>query len=78
MGLFNQNDSEKEVSGGAVFGYVLLGMAAVVVVAFIIFVVISKVKGSSDDSATESSRIEQSVNYEDLASLGYTFSDTEA
>lgn len=39
MGLFNKNE-EKEVSGGAVFGWALLGMAAILVIAFIIFMLL--------------------------------------
>ena len=37
MGLFNQDDTEKEMSGGAMFGYALIGFVVVVVVIFIIF-----------------------------------------
>lgn len=44
MGFFRKNngEQEKEVSTGAVFGYVLLGFAGVVVVAFILFMIITK------------------------------------
>lgn len=52
MGLFNNQDQEKEVSGGAVMGVVLLGLVAVLVIAFIIFAVVKMATGKKDDSAS--------------------------
>lgn len=47
MGLFNQ-EQEKEVSSGAVIGYVLIGFAVVLVIAFLIFAATKKL--GKDDS----------------------------
>lgn len=34
----NNENEENEVSGGQVFGYILIGLAVVIIIAFIIFV----------------------------------------
>lgn len=47
MGLFKQ-EQEKEVSSGAVIGYVLIGFAVVLVIAFLIFAATKKL--GKDDS----------------------------
>lgn len=51
MSLFGNKDSEKEVSTGAVFGWLLLGVAIVIALAFGIFVATHK---GSDDNAGQS------------------------
>lgn len=51
MSIFN-GDTEKEVSSGAMIGYVLIGFAIVVVIAFLIFVGIKKVSGNNESPAT--------------------------
>jgi uncharacterized membrane protein len=66
MKLLDQNNSEKEVSGGAVFGYILLAAAAVVVIAFLVFVCIQKIGGSKETSDTETSRIESVTDIYDF------------
>ena len=45
--LFNQSENEKEMSGGAMFGYALVGFIALIVVVFIIFAVVKIVPGRS-------------------------------
>lgn len=52
MGLFNNQDQEKEVSGGAVMGVVLLGLVAVLIVAFVIFAVVKVATNKKDESAS--------------------------
>lgn len=64
LNLLNQNNDEKEVSGGAIFGYALIGFVIVVVIAFIIFAVISGVKGKSSKDTTPQTQIEQTVETE--------------
>ena len=63
--LFNFNpDQEKEVSSGAVIGWVLLGFAILVIVAFGIFVGVKKL--SPDDSKDANPvQIEQQVETEE-------------
>lgn len=61
MGLFN-NNTEKEVSTGAVFGYVLLGFALVMIISFGIFVAIHKVSNTNKD---EPVAIEETINTEE-------------
>ena len=65
MSIFN-GDTEKEVSSGAMIGYVLIGFAIVVVIAFLIFVGIKKVSGNNENTAivTEES-VEVSTDTED-------------
>lgn len=63
MSLFNFNkETEKEVSSGVLIGYVLVGFAVVLVLAFIIFAVVKKVSNNSD--STNQTVIEQSVETE--------------
>ena len=60
MSIFNFNkETEKEVSSGVLIGYVLVGFAIVLVLAFIIFAVVKKVSNNSD--STNQTVIEQSV-----------------
>lgn len=63
--IFNQNgDNEKEMSGGAMFGYVLIGFVAVIVVVFIIFAVTKFVGGSKADEGNQT-QIEQTIETEE-------------
>ena len=64
MGLFNQDDTEKEMSGGAMFGYALIGFVAVIVVVFIIFAVTKFVGGSKTDEGNQT-QIEQTIETEE-------------
>lgn len=64
MGLFNQDDTEKEMSGGAMFGYALIGFVVVVVVIFIIFAITQFVGGKKDNTVTNETQIEQTVDTE--------------
>ena len=63
MGLFNFNkDTEKEVSSGVLIGYVLIGFAIVLVVAFLIFVGYKKItsKPEVDNQIATEQNIESS------------------
>lgn len=63
MSIFNFNkETEKEVSSGVLIGYVLVGFAIVLVLAFIVFAVVKKVSNNSD--STNQTVIEQSVETE--------------
>lgn len=63
--IFNQNgDNEKEMSGGAMFGYALIGFVAVIVVVFIIFAVTKFVGGSKTDKENQT-QIEQTIETEE-------------
>jgi uncharacterized membrane protein YhiD involved in acid resistance len=63
--IFNQNgDNEKEMSGGAMFGYALIGFVAVIVVVFIIFAVTKFVGGSKADEGNQT-QIEQTIETEE-------------
>jgi uncharacterized protein YpmB len=73
MSLLDQNNSDKEVKGIVIFGYILLVFVVIMLISFIAFVVNKKINGSDDTEAN--ARIEQSVDSESLADLGYTFSD---
>lgn len=64
MRLFNQDDTEKEMSGGAMFGYALIGFVIVVVVIFIIFAITQFVGGKKDSTATNETQIEQTIDTE--------------
>lgn len=46
---FLKKDDENEVSGGQVFGYILIALAALLVISFLIFVGIKKFGGSDSD-----------------------------
>ena len=64
MKLFNQGEDEKEVSGGAMFGYALIGFVVVVIIVFIIFAA-SKLIGGNKDSDTANQpqqAVEQTVD----------------
>lgn len=51
MSIFNFNkDEEKEVSSGVLMGYVLIGFAVVVILAFGIFVVVKKTTGKKEEA----------------------------
>jgi hypothetical protein len=63
MGIFKKDFDEQEVSGGQVFGYILLGAALLFIIAFIAFVCITKVKGGNDASTPQTS-VEQTVDTE--------------
>ena len=44
--IFNFSpEQEKEVSSGAVIGYMLLGFAIIVILSFTVFIAVNKVKG---------------------------------
>lgn len=63
--LFNFSpDQEKEVSSGAVIGWVLLGFAILVVIAFGIFVGVKKLS-PDDNKDTAPIQIEQQVETEE-------------
>lgn len=47
----NSENEENEVSGGQVFGYILIGLAVVLIVAFVIFVGVKMVTGGSKSDA---------------------------
>lgn len=65
MGLFNQNgDNEKEMSGGAMFGYVLVGFIVVVVLVFGIFAATTAISKHNKDNSKQDTQIEQTVNTE--------------
>lgn len=64
MGLFNQDDTEKEMSGGAMFGYALIGFVVVIVIVFIIFAVTKFVGGSKNDEGNQT-QIEQTIETEE-------------
>lgn len=62
--FFNQNgDNEKEMSGGAMFGYALVGFIAVVVTVFIVFVAAKTIDKNRNN--TNDVQIEQTVETED-------------
>lgn len=63
--IFNQNgENEKEMSGGAMFGYALIGFVVVIVVVFIIFAA-TKLIGGSKDSEENQTQIEQTIETEE-------------
>ena len=65
LNIFNFNpDQEKEVSSGAVIGYALLGFAVVFIVAFGIFIGVSKLK--ADDTVDEVTVAVESVVDEEV------------
>lgn len=47
----NNENEENEVSGGQVFGYILIGLAVVLIIAFIIFVGVKMVTGGNKKDA---------------------------
>lgn len=47
----NNESEENEVSGGQVFGYILIGLAVVIIIAFVIFVGIKMATGDSKSDA---------------------------
>lgn len=47
----NNENEENEVSGGQVFGYILIGLAVVLIIAFIIFVGVKMATGGSKKDA---------------------------
>lgn len=47
----NNENEENEVSGGQVFGYILIGLAVVIIIAFVIFVGIKMATGDSKSDA---------------------------
>lgn len=47
----NNENEENEVSGGQVFGYILIGLAVVLIVAFVIFVGVKLATGGSKSGA---------------------------
>lgn len=67
MGILKR-DEENEVSGGQVFGYILLGLAALLVIAFLIFVGIKKFsgggEGDTDATGDAVSALNNQVTYE--------------
>lgn len=65
MALFKKDQEENEVSGGQVFGYILLGAAALFVIAFVIFICITKVQGKKADTAQDPVAVETTVETED-------------
>lgn len=63
--IFNQNgDNEKEMSGGAMFGYALIGFVVVIVVVFIIFAV-TKFVGNNKGTEDNQTQIEQTIETEE-------------
>lgn len=79
MGLFNQDDNEKEMSGGAMFGYALIGFVVIVILIFGIFAatkLIGGKKSDSDSNKKPSKQIEKQVDKKDVSSIydEYTFS----
>ena len=64
MGLFNQGDTEKEMSGGAMFGYALIGFVVVIVVVFIIFAITKFAGGNKNDEGNQT-QIEQTIETEE-------------
>lgn len=47
----NNENEENEVSGGQVFGYILIGLAVVIIIAFIIFVGVKMATGGGKKNA---------------------------
>lgn len=47
----NNENEENEVSGGQVFGYILIGLAVVIIIAFIIFVCVKMATGGGKKDA---------------------------
>lgn len=47
----NNENEENEVSGGQVFGYILIGLAVVIIIAFVIFVGIKMATGNGKSDA---------------------------
>jgi large-conductance mechanosensitive channel len=47
----NNENEENEVSGGQVFGYILIGLAVVIIIAFVIFVGIKMATGGGKKDA---------------------------
>ena len=47
----NNENEENEVSGGQVFGYILIGLAVVIIIAFIIFVGVKMATGGGKKDA---------------------------
>lgn len=63
--IFNQNgENEKEMSGGAMFGYALIGFVVVIVLVFIIFAA-TKFIGGSKDNEENQTQIEQTIETEE-------------
>ena len=61
--LFEFNkDTEKEVSSGVLIGYVLIGFAVVLVVAFIIFAIFKNISGGSNKVSEQTTTIEQTTD----------------
>lgn len=61
MSVLNFNkESEKEVSSGAIIGYVLAGFAVVIVIAFIIFACATKI-GKKNAPTNNTVTVEQTV-----------------
>lgn len=60
--IFNQNDNEKEMSGGAMFGYALIAFIVVVIIVFIIFTA-TKLIGNSkkSDNNKVSTQVEKQI-----------------
>lgn len=67
MGLFS-GDGENEVSGGQVFGYILIGLAALLVVAFLIFFIVQKVGGNDKDKADNAVQVETQLETSEVES----------
>lgn len=77
MGLFNQDDNEKEMSGGAMFGYALIGFVVIVILIFGIFAATKLIGGKKSGSDKKPSKqIEKQVDKKDVSSIydEYTFS----
>lgn len=77
MGLFNQDDNEKEMSGGAMFGYALIGFVVIVILIFGIFAATKLIGGKKSDSNKKPSKqIEKQIDKKDVSSIydEYTFS----
>lgn len=47
----NNENEENEVSGGQVFGYILIGLAVVIIIAFVIFVCVKMATGGGKKDA---------------------------
>lgn len=62
MGLLNK-DNENEVSGGQVFGYILIGLAVAFIIAFLVFVGIQKF--SSNNNEDNQTQVESSIEMEE-------------
>lgn len=69
--LFNQGDNEKEMSGGAMFGYALIGFIAIVVIMFIIFAA-TKLVGNKNSKEKVETQVETQVESEEQANTADT------